>query len=229
MDLNIQILGVLRIGSFELWITESMRNSWIISAVLILFALIVRIRLKHFTEIPKGFQNAIEAIVEAFDGFVRGAAGDKLAYLGNWYFMVFAFILCSNISGLFFLRPPTADWAVTFSFAFVTLILIHVTSFRYKRWAHVKSALLTPHWLFLPINIIGELARPVSLSFRLFGNILSGMILISLLYGLAPPFVLYGLPLVVHAFFDIFAGVLQTYIFCIVSLSLIGVFAGGKD
>jgi len=228
MDLTVNNIATLRIGGVEIWITETMRNSWIISAALVLIAIIVRIKLKNFRDIPRGFQNAIEAIVEIFDRFVRESAGERLASLGNWFFMVFCFILISNISGLFLMRPPTADWTVTFAFALVTLIIIHYHAFKNKRMEHIKG-LFKPIFLFFPINIIGELARPISLSFRLYGNVFSGMVLITLIYSLAPPFALFGFPLVLHGFFDIFAGVLQTYVFCIVSLSLIGVLSAPEE
>lgn len=68
------------------------------------------------------------------------------------------------------------------------------------------------------MNLIGELAKPVSLSFRLFGNMLSGTIIITLYYALTPMLVQVGIPSILHAFFDVIIGALQTYIFVILSL-----------
>ena len=225
MDLNNKILHVFETsdGRAIWWITESMRSTWVIMGILIVFAVIVRVCLNNFKDVPKGFQNVVEMMVETFDGFVKNAAGPKLAFLGNWFFMVFAFILLSNIIGIipfFGLRPPTADWVVTFSFAFCTFVLIQVLGVKYQKGKYFKN-LLEPFFLFLPLNIIGELARPVSLSFRLFGNILSGYILSSLLYALAPALVLFGAPVIIHVYFDLFAGAIQTYIFCMLSLMFI--------
>jgi F-type H+-transporting ATPase subunit a len=73
-----------------------------------------------------------------------------------------------------------------------------------------------------PLNLIGELARPVSLSFRLFGNILAGMILMTLLYTMAPVVLRFIVPIPLHFYFDLFSGILQAYVFCILSLSFIG-------
>jgi F-type H+-transporting ATPase subunit a len=75
-----------------------------------------------------------------------------------------------------------------------------------------------PHFIFFPLNLIGEIAKPVSLSFRLFGNMLSGTIILTLYYGLMPYFTQIGIPALLHAFFDIIFGALQTYIFVILSL-----------
>jgi len=192
--------------------------------LLIAFAVVVNKKLRNFSEVPTGFQNVIEAIIEAFDGFVRNTAGEKLECLGSWFFMVFLFILTSNLSGLVGLRPPTADWTVTFPFAVVTFMLIQVMGALHRKGAYVKS-FFEPYFAFFPLNVIGELARPISLSFRLFGNVLGGMILITLVYGLAPIYARFVLPVALHAFFDVIAGILQTYIFCVLSLSFIGAMA----
>ena len=86
--------------------------------------------------------------------------------------------------------------------------------------AYIES-LLEPAWIFLPTNIFGELAKPISLSFRLFGNMLSGTIIIAIYNALAPRWATLGLPVVLHFIFDIFFGLLQAYIFIIISLSYI--------
>jgi len=196
---------------------------------LIIVALIVRSKLNTFKSVPTGFQNVVEAVVEAFDRFVRNSAGEKLAYLGNWYFMVFLFILTSNLSGLIpGIRPPTADWTVTFTLALVTFMLIQAMGIKYRGKAYFKS-FVEPFFVFLPLNIIGELARPISLSFRLFGNILAGMILMTMFYGLTPLLVHIALPAFLHAYFDLVAALLQTYIFTVLSLSFIGAMAGTTE
>ena len=110
MNFDIKNHAVLKIGGLELWITDTMISTWIIMAVLITFAIIVRIKLKKFKDVPKGFQNVVEFLVETFENYLRTTVGDKLMFLGNWFFTVFAFILISNLSGLIpTFRPPTAD------------------------------------------------------------------------------------------------------------------------
>jgi F-type H+-transporting ATPase subunit a len=227
IDVTIQNLDVFNVFGMEVWFTESLRNIFIVMGVMIVFALFVNLKYRKFKQIPTGFQNFIEFCVETFDGFVKSAAGEKLAPLGKWFFMVFMFVLFSNLSGLFTLRPPTADWNVTVTIALASIVLLHAMGIKHKGGLkYWKGALFEPVIFFFPINLVGEFARPVSLSFRLFGNILSGMILVTLLYNLAPTFVLYGVPLIVHGYFDVFAGVIQTYIICIVSLATIGGAAG---
>lgn len=202
-----------------MWITDTLINTWIISAVLIIFALAARIALKKFKEVPGGFQNFVEVIVEKFDAFLKDMAGERLMFLGNWFFPLFLFLVLSNISGLFGLRPPTADWAMTFALALVTFFLIQAMGIKFRKGRYLKSIFLEPHPVFGILNVIGELSRPISLSFRLFGNILAGMILISLLYSV--PFIRIGIPAPLHFYFDIFAGILHAYIFCVLSLAFI--------
>jgi F-type H+-transporting ATPase subunit a len=221
--LEIQHLGVIELGNFKLYITETHLATWIIMGILITFSLVVRFNLSRFKDVPKGLQNVTEAMVEAFDKFVKNSAGEKMMWLGNWYFMAFAFLLLSNIGGLLYLRNPTADWTMTFAFAFVTFCLIEYANVKARGRRFFLSMLN-------PLDLIGELARPVSLSFRLFGNILAGMILMTLLYTVTPFFIRFLVPIPLHFFFDLFAGGLQAFVFCVLSLSFIGTAAAaGND
>lgn len=226
MDLGSKTMWVLNIGDSEIWITETILNTWIVMLVILAFALVVRLRMKSFKAIPSGLQNVVELIVETFDGIMLSAVSERLRVIGNWFFAVFIFILCSNLSGLFGLRPPTADWATTFALAIMSFILIQVMGIKFRKGKYIKT-FFEPTPLFFPINLLGELTKPISLSFRLFGNILGGMILMTLIYSLAPMFVRFAIPVPLHAFFDVFFGALQTYIFCILSMTFIGLAADG--
>ncbi|MGI5900683.1 MAG: F0F1 ATP synthase subunit A [Christensenellales bacterium] len=220
MTFGIENIWSINIGGAELWITQTIVNTWIIMALLIALAIFVRIKLRRFQEIPKGFQSIIEAAVELFDNFMLSAVGERLMSLGTWFFTLFIFIFTCSLSGIIGMRPPTADWATTFALALMTLILIQVMGIKYRGKEYLKS-FFSPHPVFFPLNLIGELARPVSLSFRLFGNTLSGLILMTLVYSLAPVVFRFAIPAALHAYFDIAIGALQTYIFCMLSLMFI--------
>jgi len=198
-----------------------MVNTWIIMLGLALFSIIVRVALKKFTEIPHGFQNVIESLVEIFDNFVQSTAGRKLYQIGNWYFMICCFIMASNLVGIVGLRAPTADWSMTFACAFSTFLTIQIMGTKFRKGAYLKS-FIEPHFLFLPLNIIGELSRPVSLSFRLFGNVLAGTIIMTVTYALLPLYLRVFLPSALHMYFDLLSGTIQTYIFLVLSFSFIG-------
>ena len=221
MDFNIDNIWVLNIGGTDVWITRTILNTWIIMAILITAAIAINIILRKHQEVPRGVQNVVEYLIEMFNGMVISAADEKIMYVASWFFSIFAFILFSAISGIVGFRPPTADWATTFALALGTLVAIQVVGIRHRKGAYLKS-FFEPIFIFFPLNVIGELARPVSLSFRLFGNMLGGMILLGLLDAMAPIFIRLFFPVFLHAIFDVFFGCLQTYIFCVLSLSFVG-------
>jgi len=227
IDLEIKNHAVLNLFGLEVWITDTVVATWIIMGILITFGIIVRIKIRKFKDVPKGFQNVVEALVEVFENYLRSTVGDKLMFLGNWFFTLFLFILLSNLSGMIpGIRTPTADWSMTFGLAFITFILIQIMGVRYKKANYIKGLFSPLPWwfpipLFLPINLIGELARPISLSFRLYGNMLAGLIMMSLIYALTPIFTQLLIPSFLHAYFDLFSGVLQTYIFVTLSMTFI--------
>ena len=222
INFDINVYRVITIGSIDIWITDTLIVMGGIMLILIAFAIVVRIKLRKFQEIPTGFQNFVELAVETFENFVEGSAGAKLSWVGGWFFTVFSFLLISNMSGvIWFVRPPTADWTVPLALALVSILLMQAVGIWYRRGEYFKK-FLKPFFLFLPINILGELSRPISLSFRLFGNVLGGMILVSLVYSLTPTIVAMFLPVVLHAYFDVISGALQAFVFTVLSLTYLG-------
>lgn len=233
MDIGIHHVATLKLFGLEIWITESMINVWLIGLVLIIFALFVRRALKRATDIPTGIQNVVEWIVEMLDNFTVSTMGENGRKFSSFYGCMFVFILFSNLLGLLvgpqfndgtfgigFLRPPTADAAVTFALALITFFMVQGYGIKIKGVGKWAKGLTEPMWPMTPLNIIGELANPVSLSFRLFGNILGGTIIMTLYYNL-PWFALLGIPAALHAYFDVFAGVLQAFIFVMLSMTFV--------
>jgi F-type H+-transporting ATPase subunit a len=220
MALNIDTYWVLNIAGVEVWITETIVNTWAIMLLLTVFAIFVCLKLKSFKIVPTKFQNVIEAIVETFDNFAFSALGEKLSYISPWFFMVFVFVLLSSLVSVFGVRAPTADFATTFAFAIVTFVLMVFMGIKHRKRAYFKG-FAEPHFIFFPINIMGEMAKPVSLSFRLFGNMLSGTIILALYYELMPRILHFPIPALLSGFFNVIIGLLQTYIFVIVSLMYI--------
>ena len=105
-------------------------------------------------------------------------------------------------------------------FALSTFFLIHFMGIKTEFKSYFK-AYIEPYPVLLPLNIISEFATPVSLSFRLFGNILGGYIIMSMVYNLFPAFLKIVLPGALHIYFDIFSGALQAFIFVILSMTFI--------
>ncbi len=193
----------------------------IVMATLILFAIAANRAIKKADpeKAPGTFLNIVELMVESVDNLTHANMGERGAAFSNYIGTLFAFILLSNLSGLFGLRPPTADYGTTFALAIITFVLIHYNGFKYQKMKHITN--LFKPVLLTPINIIGELATPISMSLRLFGNIMAGTTMMGLLYGLVPWFLTLAWPGVLHAYLDVFSGCIQTYVFCMLTMVFI--------
>lgn len=227
-DIDFMVHGVFSYELFgqTLWITTTHVCALIVILVLVIFSIAANRAMKRATEIPSGFQNVLELIVGMLDDMVCGTMG-KIAgpKFVNYISTIFVFILLSNISGIFGLRPPTADYGTTLALGLITFSLIWITKFKNvpkkQIWADMCSPL--PPWLpiWLPINIISEVATPISLSLRMFANVLSGTAIMALVYGLLGRIAL-AWPAALHAYFDLFSGAIQTYVFCMLTMTFIG-------
>lgn len=200
-------------------------NTTMVCTVVVFLAILALILLfrhevmKDYDE-PNVIQNIAEMLVETLDGMVEGSMGERAPKYRNYVEMLMIFLVISNTSGLFGLRPPTADFATTFALALITFVMIEYAWIRYNGLSFFKD-LLQPFPIFLPVNIISEFATPVSMSLRLFGNVLSGTIMLGLWYALLPWFVKIGIPTFLHAYFDLFSGLIQTYVFAMLTMTFI--------
>lgn len=217
-SVDFMIHGLLKFHLFgqELWLTTTHVSVLIVTAVLTIFAVFVRCRLKDTEGSPGVLQNVAEFTVEKLDGMVYGSMGEKGKNYRNYIGVLFLFILFGNLSGILGLRPPTADFGITLPLGLISFVIIQYNNIKWNRLGAVK-ALFEPVFIFFPINLIGEIAVPFSLSLRLFGNIMSGTVMMSLIYGLLSQIAI-GWPGVLHIYFDIFSGCIQTYVFCMLTM-----------
>lgn len=233
-DIDFMIHGLFQYSFFghEVWITTSHVCILIVMLIIIGFAIAANRAMKKATEVPSGFQNVVELIVEKLDGMVDSPMGKNAPRFYNYIGTIFIFILLSNISGLLGLRPPTADYGVTLPLGILTFVLIHFNQFKYQKpkdiWVDMCSPL--PPWLpiWFPINLISEIAVPVSLSLRLFANVLSGTVMMALVYGLLKWFAVIW-PAALHVYFDLFSGAIQTYVFCMLTMTYINNAIGSEN
>lgn len=233
-EIDFMIHGLFKYSFFghEVWITTSHVCILIVMLIIIGFAIAANRAMKKATEVPTGFQNVVELMVEKLDGMVDSPMGKNAPRFYNYIGTIFIFILLSNISGLLGLRPPTADYGVTLPLGILTFALIHFNQFKYQKlkdiWVDMCSPL--PPWLpiWFPINLISEIAVPVSLSLRLFANVLSGTVMMALVYGLLKWFAVIW-PAALHVYFDLFSGAIQTYVFCMLTMTYINNAIGSEN
>lgn len=221
-DIDFMIHGVFSYEIFgqTLWITTTHVCLAIVMLLIITFSIVTGRVMRKAAEVPAGFQNFAELIVEMLDKMIGSSMGKFAPKFRNYIGTVFIFILLSNISGLFGLRPPTADYGVTFALGILTFILINFNELKHQKVSGFIKGLCDPWPIWLPINIIGKVAVPLSLSLRLFANILSGVVMMALIYGLLSR-VAFFWPAALHVYFDLFSGSIQTYVFCMLTMTYI--------
>ena len=173
-SVDVMAHGVLKYSFFghEAWITTTHVSLLFVMLILIVFSIFAGQAIKKGAEVPGAFQNVVELIVEKLDGMAEGTMGKNAAKYRNYIGTIFIFILFSNISGLLGLRPPTADYGVTFPLGILTFTIVTIQKFRYQKVSGVIKGLCDPWPFWLPINLIGDFAVPISLSLRLFANVL---------------------------------------------------------
>ncbi len=221
-DIDFMIHGVFSYELFgqTVWITTTHVCVLIVMLVIVAFSLAANRAIKHASDVPGTFQNIVELVVEMLDKMIGGVMGKFSPKFRNYIGTIFIFILLSNISGLFGLRPPTADYGVTFAMGIMTFVLIHYNQFKYQKVKGVIASLCDPWPVWAPINMIGEIAVPISLSLRLFANVLSGTVMLALVYALLSKIAIIW-PAALHVYFDLFSGAIQTYVFCMLTMTYI--------
>lgn len=216
---DFMIHGVLKYQMFgqDFWITTTTIGMWIISIIILIIAVLANRTLKKATDRPGMFQNALEMGYEALTNMASGILGGSTRKFVNYIGTIFLFILFCNLSGLLGLRAPTADYGVTFLLGMFTFFIVNYQGIKNRGVRHFTS-LFEPNPVLFPINLIGELANPLSISLRLFANMLSGVIIMGLWYGMMPLFVDLGIPAALHVYCDLFSGCIQTYVFCMLTM-----------
>ena len=201
----------------EVWITTTAISSWIITIILLIFGIVVGSKFKNPDETPTGLQNFIEMAVEALNGMADSILGENRNRFINYVGTIFMFILTCNLSGFLGMRAPTADYGVTFCLGLFTFLIVQFQGIKNHGVGHF-TGLFQPIPVLFPINLIGEFANPISISLRLFANLLSGVIMLGLWYGMLPILGRIAIPSFLHAYLDLFSGCIQTYVFCMLTM-----------
>ncbi len=213
---------------FGLPVSSTVITTWII---MFLFFVFFKFMTSKLEIIPSKRQVIIETLYELLEGMIGEILGTWKKKYFLYFSTLFLFILISNIIAFFpvpwmsikdgsmqiyaLFRTPTADLNTTVCLAmFSTLLFIGVGIQNNSLFGYLKG-FLSPTPLLLPLNIVGEIAKPLNISIRLFGNMFAGMVIIGLIYYAVPYFV----PVPLHLYFDLFSGLVQSFVF--VNLSMV--------
>lgn len=212
MDIGIKTMFYLG----RIPITETVVTTWLIMVVLVIGSIVATRRFRTAAPGDKlgTTEHVVELIVDGLYQLIGDTMGKKGLKFAPYISTLLIFLVVANLIGLLGFRPPTADLNTTFGLSTISFILIQGTGLRSKGlWGYIKG-LFEPFVFMFPLNVISEISTPVSMAFRLFGNILGGMVIMGLLYGVAPILV----PVFPHVYFDLFSGVIQAFIFTMLTM-----------
>ena len=215
-------------GNIHIVIQPELVFSLIIMTILSIFFVLVgrKVKVADPTKRPKGVVLVCETGVKMIQDYMETLMPSKFSKNYYPYFaMMFIYIFISNISGLFGFEAPTSNYSITLAITIITFTLIQYNALKTKGvFTYIKDI------IWPPTNILGTLAPLISLSMRLFGNIVAGSILLSLIYSFTVYLSQYVInfnflgPVIApifHAYFDVFAGFIQTLVFVTLSSILI--------
>ncbi|MDR1330185.1 MAG: F0F1 ATP synthase subunit A [Oscillospiraceae bacterium] len=206
---------------FGLSISETVLWSWAIMAALVVLALILRIFvLRRVSEPPRGAQNALETAVGEIMKYAGSNVHGEGEMLGSYVFTVAALLVGCAVLELFGIRTPSSDVTFTFGLGINTFVLINIYGIKKKGVLGRIKSLAQPTPIVFPIKLVTDIAVPVSLAARLFGNMLGGMIIMDLLYSALGNNAV-GITSVVGLYFNVFHPLLQAFIFATLSLTFI--------
>lgn len=189
---------------------------------------------------PKGFTGAVILGVQAVYNTVSDNTGRKLAdHYVPYILVLWTYIFLANIISLFGISSPTANLSVTLLLAIITWVMIQYVELKYGGFKGYMHSFIEPIAVMLPMNIFGKFSTMISMSLRLFGNILCGGIMMQLVYnacqslsnlllgwitksGTVFNFMAPILAPLLHAYFDLFSGFIQTLVFVTLTVVLIG-------
>lgn len=191
---------------------DTLYMTWLSMAIVIILAMIATRRVEI---VPRGWQNFLEMAVTALLDQIDNTMGPKGRKLAPLIITLFLFLVVGNELGLVpGFTSPTNDINTTLGLALMVVILVHILGMMNRGPVRYFKHFFEPSIPFVIINLVEELAKPITLAFRLFGNILAGEIMLIVLLSLVP----YGIPMPWMAF-SIFIGAVQALIFTMLSMS----------
>jgi F-type H+-transporting ATPase subunit a len=193
---------------------QTILMTWTVMVILILFGFLAT---RKIAFLPNPFQVVGELFVTAFRSLTVDALDEEMA---KKYFPIicslFMFLLLSNWIGIIpFLSEPTKDLNTPLSLGVLGFFIAHYSGIRAKGFKEYAKAYMEPIFFMAPLNVISELSKVISISFRLYGNIMGGSIIILVVSHLVYSLVL---PPLLSCFFGLFVGAIQAFVFTMLTL-----------
>ncbi|MBS5703318.1 MAG: F0F1 ATP synthase subunit A [Butyricicoccus pullicaecorum] len=206
-----------------------MVNYWIVMVFILFLCVFLTSRME---KIPKGKQAVAEKIVLMIDGLVDQNMGPDFRGYSPYIATLMMSSVFGSLCSLVTLRSVTADLNTTLGWALITFAMITYTKIKYHGFGGYLKGFTEPIIVMAPLNILSEIATPVSMSFRHFGNIAGGFVISTLLLSalsalssalhLPLPLFQIGIPGVLSLYFDLFSGCIQAFIFSMLTMAYVG-------
>ena len=194
---------------------DTLMMTWLVAALVIIVTVSAT---RGRSLVPSGLQNAMEMVIESLLDQFRETLGPKYGQVVSVLLTMFLFILFANELGIIpnpeILASPTNDLNTTVALALVSSFMVHFMALKNQGFKKHFKSFFKPFAPFVIINLMEEITKPLTLAFRLFGNILAGEILLEVLYFLVP----IGIP-IIWLVFSLVIGLIQAFIFTILTTS----------
>ena len=221
-------------------ITETIVNTWIVMALITGVCIFLTRGLEVHARTRR--QVVAEYLVNMVDKMVRGNMGERFVGYAPFIGALFSLAMLSSLISMVGLFSPTGDLSTCIGWAVLVFVMITYYKIRTQHLGGYLKGFTQPVFIMTPLNMISEVATPISMAFRLFGNIASGSVVTLLLYGglaalssgvlgLLPgvlgdvmsqiPIFQVGIPAILSIYFDVFTSVLQAFIFCMLTMMYI--------
>lgn len=244
-ELHVDVVGprkmitLINDGTELFSVSETVVTGWVI--IIALFILIKWIT-SDLKVVPTSRKQVLaEWFVTFFTDTVKDNMGAKMVYFAPYIATIFTYALIGSLVSVLGLRSMTADINCTGTWAAMTFVLITFFKIRTNGFGGYLKSFTDPIVVMTPINILSEVATPVSMALRMFGNLSSGMIISAIVYGFLTvlsntvynliPFLenaawlnyfhifQLGIPAVLSIYFDFFSGVIQSYVFIMLTMA----------
>lgn len=207
-----------KIGSFPVEIGIEIIVQWVIILILGILAYVLT---KNLKRVPDKKQTILETLYDFIKDLIVQNMGNEylsfIPYIGT----LILFLVFMNLTGLIGIKPPTQSISVTSALALISFLVIQATAIKKNGFGHYLIGYAHPYAAMLPLNILERFILPVTLSLRLFGNMVAAVILIDLVYAALSSvgwLAQIGIPVALHGYFDLFDGLLQAYVFSLLTM-----------
>lgn len=222
-------------GNFGNFITQTTVSLFVVTILLMIIAYAVT---RKIEKRPGAVQVLVEKILNMLYGLVEGTMGKhnlKFApYIGTLFLSC---MIGSLIGTTFIFRSTTADFSVTLAYALVTSVMVWYHNIKANGFIGWLKGFTEPIVVMTPMNLIGEVAQPIAMAFRHFGNVAGGGVLTTLIYAalavatqaifswlpaqiasMIPPVLQVGIPAFLSLYFDFFSSFVQAFVFCLLTM-----------